>query len=329
MNELSLFSGYAGLSLGLRLTRLDIQTVAYMEIDPYCQKVLKARIQDGYLDDAPIFPDIRAFNGEQCRGLVDIITAGFPCQPHSNAGERKGETDPRNLWPDTLRVIGEVRPRWVLLENVPGITHGKRRYSSTVIGDLSAIGYDSRWGLVSAAAVGAPHLRWRWWCLAWHSNGIGQQEQEAGTHVWEGTDAHSNGVGNTANARSEHLLEQRGRSGRESGQGAPEPGGNGPQGPLANPLRIGRHRGSRVQEATGATGLFPAEGDSGLENTGYPVRQGAIQEEGGPGWWSIEPEMGRVAYGIAHRVDSLKTLGNGVVPAVVAEFLRLINRGGK
>jgi len=165
VNELSLFSGYGGFSLGLRLAGLDVRTVGYVEIDPYCQDVLKARIQDGHLDNAPIWPDISAFNGYQCRGLVDIITAGFPCQPHSTAGKRQGESDPRNLWPDTLRVIREVGPRWVLLENVPGIL--ANGYGGTVVGQLSEFGYDCRWGLVSAASIGAPHLRWRWWCLAY------------------------------------------------------------------------------------------------------------------------------------------------------------------
>ena len=164
LNELSLFSGYGGFTLGLRLAGVPIRTVGYVEIEPYCQEIIKARIKDGLLDDAPIWPDIRAFDGRQCRGLVDLITAGFPCQPHSFAGQRLGEKDPRNLWPDTFRVISEVGPTYVLLENVPGIlTNG---YAGTVIGQLSELGYGCRWGLVSAAAVGAPHLRWRWWCLA-------------------------------------------------------------------------------------------------------------------------------------------------------------------
>ena len=167
LTELSLFSGYGGFSLGLRLAGLEVRTIGYVEIEPYCQDIIKARIRDGLLDDAPIWPDIRAFDGEQCFGMVDIVTAGFPCQPHSTAGKRRGIEDARNLWPDTLRVIGEAGPRFVLLENVPGIL--SNGYAGTVVGQLSEIGYDARWGLVPAAAVGAPHLRWRWWCLA-HSN---------------------------------------------------------------------------------------------------------------------------------------------------------------
>ena len=121
LNELSLFSGYGGFSLGLRLAGLQTRTVAYVEWDKYPQEIIKARIKDGYLDDAPIFSVISSFRGEQFRGLVDVLTAGFPCQPHSVAGLQRGADDDRNKWPDTLRVIREVEPRWVILENVPGL----------------------------------------------------------------------------------------------------------------------------------------------------------------------------------------------------------------
>ncbi|MDA0771059.1 MAG: DNA cytosine methyltransferase [Chloroflexi bacterium] len=170
MNVLSLFSGYEGLGLGLRLAGLDVRPVAYVEWDAYAQQIIQARIRDGYLDDAPIFGDISAFDGQQCRGVVDIITAGFPCPPFSTAGKRLGEADSRNMWPETKRVISEVGPRFVLLENVPGIlvpNNGGTGYAGTVVGELSSLGYVGRYGLVPAAAAGAPHLRWRWWCLGY------------------------------------------------------------------------------------------------------------------------------------------------------------------
>ena len=164
LNHLSLFSGYEGFGLGLRLAGLPIRTVGYVEIDGYCQQIIQARIKDGYLDYAPIIRDIQGADFRPMAGLVDIITAGFPCQPHSVAGKREGADDERNLWPDTRRAIGEVGPRFVLLENVPGIL--ANGYGGTVIGELSEMGYDCRWGIVSAADTGAPHLRKRWWCLA-------------------------------------------------------------------------------------------------------------------------------------------------------------------
>lgn len=170
LTELSLFTGYGGFSLGLRLARIPVRTVCYVEIDHYRQRVIQARIRDGLLNDAPIWDDIRTFDGGPWRGIVDIITAGFPCQPHSTAGKRLGEDDERNLWPDTIRVIREIRPAFVLLENVPGITQrrrGRPAYVGRVFGDLAGAGYDAIWDSVSAAEVGAPHLRQRWWCLAY------------------------------------------------------------------------------------------------------------------------------------------------------------------
>ena len=167
--EMSLFSGYGGFSLGLRLAGLNTRTICYVDWDKYCQQVIQARIGDGHLDDAPIWDDIKSFDGRPWCGTVDILTAGFPCQPHSNAGLRKGADDDRNLWPDTLRIIGEVGPRLVLLENVPGIlvgSDGRPPYGGTVVGELAEIGYAAEWRVISAADAGAPHLRNRWWLLA-------------------------------------------------------------------------------------------------------------------------------------------------------------------
>jgi DNA (cytosine-5)-methyltransferase 1 len=177
LRELSLFSGYGGFSLALRLAGLRTQTVGYVEWDKYCQQLIQARIGDGLLDDAPIWDDIKSFDGQPWRGSVDIATAGFPCQPHSTAGLRniaRGISDDRDLWPDTLRIISEVGPGLVVLENVPGINvrpdDGRPPYGGTVVGELAEAGYDCRWECLSAAAVGAPHLRNRWWLVA-HAKG--------------------------------------------------------------------------------------------------------------------------------------------------------------
>jgi len=177
LTEISLFSGYGGFTLGLRLAGVDTQTVCYVENDSYCQRLLVQRMADGFLDDAPLWDDVRTFDGRPWRGYVDIVTAGFPCQPHSVAGQRRGEAGERNLWPDTLRVIREVEPSYCLLENVPGLVHGNHPYAATVIADLSDIGYDAVWHLVPAASVGAPHLRWRWWCLAYAQCSAVSQQQ--------------------------------------------------------------------------------------------------------------------------------------------------------
>ena len=169
MNVLSLFTGYEGFGLGLKLAGVDTQHVGYVEIDPYAQQLIQQRIEDGHLDWAPIITDIKTADFRPMAGLVDLITAGFPCQPHSSAGRRLGEADPRDLWPDTLATIGTVAPAYVLLENVPGLLFGngeREPYGGKVVGELSDIGYDAQWQLIPASAAGAPHLRWRWWCLA-------------------------------------------------------------------------------------------------------------------------------------------------------------------
>lgn len=162
MTELSLFSGAGGGLLGTKL--LGFKCVGYVEQDEYCQRVLRARIRDGFLDDAPIFSDVRAFNGLPYRGRVDCVSAGFPCQPFSVAGRKQGADDARNLWPDTVRIIGEVRPSVALLENVPGLISSG--YFGTILSDLAEAGYDVRWLCLSAGEVGAPHIRKRLWILA-------------------------------------------------------------------------------------------------------------------------------------------------------------------
>jgi DNA (cytosine-5)-methyltransferase 1 len=166
IHHLCLFSGYGGFPLGLKISGEEVRTIGYIEIEPYAQKVLQARIRDGYLDWAPIINDIRGADCRPMASLVGLVTASFPCQPFSVANHHaaKGANDPRNLWPETLRVIGEVEPYRVLLENVPHIL--ARGYGGVVVGQLSEIGYDCRWGIVSAAETGAPHLRKRWWVEA-------------------------------------------------------------------------------------------------------------------------------------------------------------------
>jgi len=206
MNELSLFSGYGGFNLGFQLAGLKVRTVGYVEWEKYPQEIIKARIKDGYIDDAPIWADIRSFDGTQYRGLVDIITGGFPCQPHSVAGQRKGEADERNLWPDTARVINEVGPRYVLLENVPGILSGdagRTPYGGQVIGELSELGYDCQWGVVGARDAGAPHKRERWWCL-----GVADAQRKQDRRLFEGglqPDAEPSGSSSMGDASVEGL----------------------------------------------------------------------------------------------------------------------------
>jgi len=176
MNYLSLFTGAGGGDLGMQHL-LGFRCRGYVEYEPYCQEVIKARIKDGLLDSAPIFGDIRAFNAEgyagAYQGMVDLITGGFPCQPFSVAGKQLGADDPRNMWPATLEAIRIIRPRYAFLENVPGLLVSG--YFHRIIGDLAESGLDARWKVISAAEVGAPHKRDRVWILA-HSIDRGSQD---------------------------------------------------------------------------------------------------------------------------------------------------------
>ena len=269
MRELSLFSGAGGGLLGAKWL-LGWRTVGYVEWEDYPQRVLAARIQDGLLDKAPIFGDIRAFirdgYARSYQGMVDVISAGFPCQPFSVAGKRRGDDDLRNMWPATVRCIQLVRPRYALLENVPGLLTSSG-YFGTILGDLAESGYDARWRVLSAAELGAPHKRDRLWIVAdnscsragmgdrWSGGGSGQERQS--TRTLESA-----------------ILRQ------EYGQGCTK-------------------------------GIDPSS-ENVLNAFGGGAKNGRGQ------WWSTEPDVGRVAHGVAARVDRLKALGNGQVPAVAA-----------
>lgn len=162
MNELALFAGAGGGILGSIL--LGHRIVCAVEINPYCREILLRRQEEDHIPPFPIWDDVRSFDGRPWRGVVDIVSAGFPCQPFSLAGQRRGADDHRNMWPDTIRVIREVGPRFAFLENVPGLV--ATDYFGEILGDLAEAGFDAEWGVISAAELGAPHVRERLWILA-------------------------------------------------------------------------------------------------------------------------------------------------------------------
>lgn len=162
MRELHLFAGAGGGILGGML--LGHTTVCAVEIEPYCQDVLRARQRDGILPEFPIYGDIKEFDGRPWRGSVDVLCGGFPCQDISAAGKGAGITGERSgLWKEYARIIGEIRPQFVFAENSPLL---RTRGLGVVLEDLAALGYDARWGVLGAWHVGAPHKRDRMWVLA-------------------------------------------------------------------------------------------------------------------------------------------------------------------
>jgi DNA (cytosine-5)-methyltransferase 1 len=294
MNGISLFAGIGGLDLGLKQAT-GIRTACYVEWDPYCQEVLKKRMQEGWLDVAPIYSDIKTFDGKPWRGRVDIVFGGFPCQDISIAGKGAGiKVGTRSgLFYELIRVVGEVRPRFVFLENVSMLTN---RGIDTVLGELAKEGYDARWEIVSAAQLGAPHRRERWFCLGTlsDSTSIGQEHEICpGRNAAELCGEISNAEGSECESP---INSWRGRNGPTNSGMLPYPPEPGLEGQESE-SELRRREPGLFTECDWLTD--PADLES-----------------------SSESFVGRVAYGIPKRVDRLKCLGNAVVPLQAAEAWR-------
>ena len=169
MHHLSICAGIGGIDLGLRRAIKDLRTVAMVEVEAFCIAHLVAKMEAGELDAAPIYPDLHRFPWARYRGCVDIISGGFPCQPFSTAGSRKATEDPRHLWPVIKAGVALLRPSVVFFENVDGIVSAKSPgYHSVlhhVLSDLESLGFRATAGCYTAAEVGAPHLRKRWFII--------------------------------------------------------------------------------------------------------------------------------------------------------------------
>jgi DNA (cytosine-5)-methyltransferase 1 len=250
LRELALFAGAGGGILGGKL--LGWETVCAVENDPYARDVLMARQNDGCLEAFPIWDDVCTFDGRPWQGIVDVVSGGFPCQDISVAGKGAGiEGERSGLWSEFARIIGEVRPSFVFVENSPMLAS---RGLGTVLGDLAALGFDAEWAVLGAHHAGAPHKRDRIWILACNSDRDSEPTQPV--------DDEASGMPSLDVAAAD-------RSQRERMQ-----------------------RAERI-ESEHADACSPS-------------------------WWKFEPDVGRVAHGVAARVDRLKCIGNGQVPAVAA-----------
>lgn len=287
MNVLSLFSGIGLHDLGLE--RAGMRTVAFCENDPWCREVLKK-----HWPEVPCFDDVRTLSADALRSAgverVDLITGGFPCQPHSVAGSRKGVEDERWLWPDYARLIRELRPSWVLAENVPGI---RTTAIDLVLADLEAAGY-ACWPLVVGADdVGAPHRRKRVWIVAYR-NGAGHEGERSGGLL----DGERTPRGYDADRRGERAV-----------------GDNvsNPEGERRQEQGDGRVAGSRA----------------GCDGTRWPARPGEPRYDWEAPRLT-QSRVGGAAHGYARRVDSLmrrsrlKGLGNANPPQVVEAIGRVL-----
>jgi DNA (cytosine-5)-methyltransferase 1 len=324
MRELSLFTGAGGGVLGSKL--LGWNTIGYVEWDTYCQKVIAARIADGHLPAAPIFGDVREFvlsgAAAEYRGIADVVSGGFPCQPFSVAGKRAGADDNRNMWPATIATIRAVEPRYAFLENVPGLVSSG--YFGTILGDLAESGYDVRWRILSAAELGAPHKRDRLWIVA-NTNSKRSDEQriaDAGNGGAFRASREREPIGDSSpsDVPDADSAERRGNGAqRQAHQRDTQPARDGEPGHVAH-----SHSG-RCKQRNAHNGAIPVAYQNGAD---VPHANGAGRGEqwrAVPGgeflaasqlnrWWEVEPNVGRVVNGIPFRMDRIKALGNGVVP---------------
>ena len=287
LNELALFAGAGGGILGGQL--LGWRTVCAVEWEPYPASVLCARQNEGLLPHFPIWDDVQTFDGKPWRGIVDVISGGFPCQDISCAGKGAGiEGQKSGMWKEFARIISEVRPQYVFVENSPMLTS---RGLGTVLGDLAEMGFDAEWGVLSAADVGANHKRERIWVLAYSSNG-------------EHTDSVRGVNAEAIRVPQEHRTE-RGGGGMPSGTGGVV--GNGKSGRLCDETELAYSNSTQCE---------------GNERS---IRgEQKHSDFGGSSWWATEPNVGRVANGVAARVDRLKAIGNGQVPLCAATAYKLL-----
>ena len=162
-NIISFCTGYSGLEIGIKRAGVDVRVICNVEIEAFVQANLVAKTEEGRMDNAPIWTDLKTFPAREFRGKVHGLIGGYPCQPFSSAGKRQGEKDPRHLWPYILKHVRAIRPVWCFWENVAGhTTMGLWR----VLSDLEEEGYRTTFGIFSAEEVGAPHQRKRVFILA-------------------------------------------------------------------------------------------------------------------------------------------------------------------
>jgi DNA (cytosine-5)-methyltransferase 1 len=301
MNELALFAGAGGGILGGKL--LGWRTVCAVEWEPYPASVLAARQNDGFLPPFPIWDDVQTFDGKPWRGIVDVISGGFPCQDISAAGKGAGIDGERSgMWREMARIIHEVHPKYAFVENSPMLTS---RGLGTVLGDLASMGFDARWGVLGAADIGANHQRDRIWIVAKWRGQLSHAQHDR-IRRWEQLqEGIKEASGKLANSRCQ-LWSKRNTT------------------ELDTQTQIGS-----------ASSIHNQPSSSGqISNTNGTQCQGVQQSERAKQeytyacdscWWETEPDVGRMADGVAAGVDRLKAIGNGQVPLCAATAWRILS----
>jgi len=283
MKVLDLFAGIGGFTLGLE--RAGFETVAFCEIEPYAQKVLAKN-----WPEVPIYDDVKTITAERLAsdGIgVDVITGGFPCQDISVAGNQAGIADGTRsgLWSECARLIGELRPRYAIFENVTNLLNGERgAWFKRVLWDISALGYDAEWHCIPASELGAHHHRDRVWIICYP-----RQVLLENSRYGSGRNAQGFVAGQDAQRERQSDTDTTSRPGKN----------------VAHTERIGQSR-QGVHARS-----FSAEADTDRQADWLINRC-----EGNEASWNAEPDVGRVANGIPNRSHRLKCLGNAVVPPI-------------
>ena len=275
MKHLSLCSGIGGLDLAAEWA--GFETAAQCEIDEYASRVLAKNFPG-----VPNLHDIRTVTNDRLaeygidRDEITVISAGFPCQPYSLAGKGLGDRDERDLWGEVARVVGEVRPRWFVGENTPGLfARSNQRYFRRVLDDLAALGYSVGWGIWGACDVGAPHKRDRVFMLGWNTDRKHEEKERS--------------ISDKSNPKSCGDCRE-----------IPDPA-------------LERCRKGKIQRGEPSQGWYEADKrrvrPCGVQPFGICSSPSWLRDR-----WETEPDVRRVADGIPHRVDRLRCLGNAVVP---------------
>jgi len=307
MNGLALCAGYGGLELGIESFFDEYKTVCYVEAGLYPAAEIVKKMEKGWMDEAPIWSNVRTFDGSSWRGKVDIISGGFPCQPFSTAGKQLATADPRDLWPDVARIVGEVLPEYIFFENVPGIV--KWRLDSIIL-DLHQVGYDCSWCVLGAVDAGAPHRRNRWFLFGVRNaaNPNDSSKRPSPRTIQNQRNDISGSCENVSYTDGErrNKVKHNIRGGKLDVEGG---------GDVSHPYN-GRRK------------ISPSRKKSSVKMFGGIGQKGGIDKWEGrfETWWEAEPRMGRLADGCSHWVDKLRLLGNGVVPQQAHLALKILTK---
>jgi len=302
MKTLDLFAGIGGFTLGLE--RAGFETVAFCEIEPYAQKVLKKN-----WPEVPIYDDVRTITAERLASdgiRVDVITGGFPCQDISVSGNQAGIQDGTRsgLWSECARLLGDIRPKYAIFENVTNLLNGHRGdWFKRVLWDISALGYDAEWHCIPASELGAHHHRDRIWIIAYPSgeyrrdNGQLEADQAERTQGAIIPSAIREDVSDSNSIGFGECVQKTDRGARASEGGV---------------------KGSGILADTNST-----QRERGCLSSGIRAQYANISGASG---WEAEPDVGRVADGIPSRPHRLKCLGNAVVPPIPELIGKAINQ---